>query len=477
MGTALLTDGKWAISSDSKTITNSIDRDPDPTLSSEEAKRLAQQFAPIFVFHGDEQYFPCNPLFPIEGEIESDSDPLELLGTAESRKEKYLALPLDKKARLAKVYYRVRRLDPGSKTGLVLDYWLYYVWNHYRARGGLFPVWFDRSHPNDLEHIHLIVESRRELESDHEEPTSESGIVVHAIYASAHEGTIPANRYCSSPQGLSGRPQILVELGSHASAPDIDRDGLFTPGVDGGSGYKMLWGIRDRGITWLKYSSSYADTRSGEDSIVFSPESAAQDENTSRRFTYQLVSVSELAEEFDQLGMSKAERAAIFEKRIHWLQWVTGRSNGDSGKLLIPPDPKTEGESVGLNGFSSTERGIILGGTSLADSPGLYLGGRYGFLHGTHYIPDFVFEFDGILTTNGKTYLATDFLLSYPLSVSAKVMGGVGLLTDSISFKNSQWDWVAGLEVRFGHIQCYGGVRSHGPVNGEVIDIRLAYFF
>jgi hypothetical protein len=318
---------------------------------------------------------------------------------------------------------------------------------------------------------------RTAQESGLDERKSKSGLVVQAIYTSAHEGTVPANRYVPSVEGLSVRPRILVELGSHASAPDIDQDGLFTPGVDGSSGYKMLWGIRDRGITWLNHSPSYADPRTEENSLLLFPDSAALEESNSRRFAYQLVSVDELSEEFDRLGMSQSEREAIFETRIHWLKWVIGKSNGDSDKLLTPPSLDVQGDSVGLDGFSSTERGIILGGTSLAESPGVYLGGRYGFLHGVKFLPDFVLELDGIFTTKGTTYLVTDFLLSYPISVSAKVLGGVGLLTDSIKFTNYQWDWSAGLEVRFGNIQFYGGVRSRGPVNGEVLDIRLAYFF
>jgi hypothetical protein len=56
-------------------------------------------------------------------------------------------------------------------------------------------------------------------------------------------------------------------------------------------------------------------------------------------------------------------------------------------------------------------------------------------------------------------------------------MAGGGLLTDSISFSNKQWDWLVGFEVRLGHLQISAGVRSTGHVNDEAVDVRLAYFF
>jgi hypothetical protein len=175
--------------------------------------------------------------------------------------------------------------------------------------------------------------------------------------------------------------------------------------------------------------------------------------------------------------MTTEERKELFEAKVSWLKRVTGSSNGESNKLLKPAEAESESDSIGLNGFSSTERGVILGATSLADTPGVFLGGRYSFLHGFKYLPDLIFELDGILTTRKKGYLASQIYLSYPISVATKLMGGVGLLTDHINFRNRQWEWVAGLEVRLGHVQIYGGYRSGGRVNDERIDVRVAYFF
>jgi len=44
-------------------------------------------------------------------------------------------------------------------------------------------------------------------------------------------------------------------------APDIDRDGRFTPGIDNTTVSKVRWGIRDYGSTWRWYLQSFMDTR------------------------------------------------------------------------------------------------------------------------------------------------------------------------------------------------------------------------
>src|SRR6185295_5440467 len=70
-----------------------------PELTAEEQSGLAERFAPILVFHPEEEYFPCSPLFAFEaGNPKSASS---LLGTPESRTERYLALTLDERAKLA----------------------------------------------------------------------------------------------------------------------------------------------------------------------------------------------------------------------------------------------------------------------------------------------------------------------------------------------------------------------------------------
>lgn len=450
--------------------------DPDPyqILTGRDAVAVATHFAPRLFFHPSERYFPCSPIFPVEQDAEGQQSILNRLGDPESRRQLYLDLPLEEKAKLARVYYRVRTVRNGSEDRWIIDYWLYYVWNDYRVRGGLFPFWFDRSHPNDLEHIHLILKKRSDSEREAEDSPIPERFILEAVFSSAHEGTMPANRLYPEGEEASGNPHFLVELGAHAIAPDANRDGLYRPGKDGHSGYKILWGIRDDGITWTRYHPSYAHPRSEDEAILLSPRAG---EYVDGELSYQLVSADDLTDQMSQLDLDPKQHREVFETRVHWIKRFLGTSNGESHRLVEPPDRKGQGHELGLNGFSSTERGLLLGGTSLADAPGIFLGGRYGFLHGINYLPDLIFQLDGILTTRGKGLLSSQFFLAYPISVATKVMGGAGLLTDTIDFKNRQWDWLAGLEVRLGHLQVYAGFRSSGSVNDETIDIRLAYFF
>jgi hypothetical protein len=208
--------------------------------------------------------------------------------------------------------------------------------------------------------------------------------------------------------------------------------------------------------------------------MVFSLDSL---HSANSQFTYRLIPAEELSEGIQELDLGPEQRKEIFEVKVNVLERIIGKSGGDSEKLLRPQRPYTRDHSVGLNGFSSTERGILAGITSMADAPGFFAAGRYGFLHGVRYLPDLIFQIEGILTTRKKGYLNPQFLLSYPISVSTKLMGGTALITDTIDFSNRQWDLVAGLEIRLGHIQIYGGYRSGGGVNDEVVDVRLAYFF
>src|SRR4029079_10093762 len=72
-------------------------------LSADEQARLAQQFAPVLVFHNAEKFFPVSPLFPIiANPPTSDKETMLLrLGTTKSRTAAYLEMNLDEKANLA----------------------------------------------------------------------------------------------------------------------------------------------------------------------------------------------------------------------------------------------------------------------------------------------------------------------------------------------------------------------------------------
>jgi hypothetical protein len=441
----------------------------DSSLSPELQRRLAERFSPILEFHPLEEYFPASPLFPMNGsgaDTRTTNDPatIALLGTAESRREQYRALALKEKSALATVYYRAYPVRRDSRDLIVVEYWFYYVQNTYSLRGNVLPFWVDSSHPNDLEHVHVILR-----------PSGDSEFVLDELYASSHEGTMPANRYQYAGGDPQKRARYLVERGSHAMAPDMDEDGVFTPGVDGDSGQKFLWGIRDRGVIWPRYKRSYMDDRRKDSPIVFEFAGAAEPDAT--RLPYALVPVEELTGAFAQLDLSRSQRQAIFETEKNWLRRLFGSDNGSSEKLLMPPTRAPSSRSIGIRQFSSTERGLLLGYTFKNDRQGVMIGGRYSYLHGIRYLPDIVFESTGHVTTYRTSYVSNEVLLSYPIDGTVRARFGGALVTDSLTFANRQWDWIVGAEVKLGRMRVNAATRAYGPITQSSKEFSLSYFF
>ena len=442
-------------------------------LSAGEQARLAQQFAPVLVFHTAEKFFPVSPLFPIAAEAPASDKETTLLrlGTTESRTAAYLEMNLAERAKLATVHYRAYPAKRDGRNVVVLEYWFYYVRDEYRVRGNILPIWVGGNHPNDLEHVHLVLRQAEPGE-----------FVVEEVYASSHEGKIPANRYNYGQAGHDGPTRFFVELGSHALAPDINEDGIFSSGIDGDSGSKLQWGIRDRGYTWPRYHSNYMSPRSNGNAVVFEEENAAispgNTEGTgfAKVYSYRLASVDSLGEGFAQLDLTGKELKSTFETPTFWFPRVFGRDNGRSKALLIPGPPKSGGESVGILGVSSSERFLILGTALNMDEPGFLVGARYSFLTHSLIVPDFILETDSIVTRH-KNYLSPQFLLSYPFDGFTRIMFGKSLVTDSWSFSPRQWDTVGTIEVRLGDMRISASARSIGPIRAVSKEFRLFYAF
>jgi hypothetical protein len=449
-----------------------------PELTPPEQARLARQFAPVLVFHPEEQYFPTSPLFPLT--TESRKSQLFSLGTPKSRIQAYRSLPLAEKGRLATVFYRAYPARISDEPVVVLEYWFYYVQNDYRVRANILPIWIDSNHPNDLEHIHLVLraESRDGLKFSLG-PTGELKYSVREVYASAHEGKIPANRYEYGEKPKEGPTHFLVELGSHALAPDINEDGLFVPGEDGDSGAKVQWGIRDRGYTWPRYRTSYMSARANGNAVVLSHDGEAARTGNSReeqQLSYELVPVDSLLSRFAQLELTEKQKEHAFENQVFWFPRMFGKDNGRSDSLLIPPPVEIGGESIGVRSVSSSDR-LFLAGTVLnARDQGLFAGGRYSFLTRSRYLPDLMLQVDGVVSRQER-YLSPQVLLSYPIDGFTKVMAGRALVTDSLKFDRVQWDWVGAIEVRLGDMRISAVTRSVGPLRASAKEIRLFYAF
>jgi hypothetical protein len=119
------------------------------------------------------------------------------------------------------IYYKV--VDLG--TTWLIQYWFYYP----------FDVGGYGSHLHDSEHLFVEVDKL-------------GGAVLNIIGA-AHGGLTANNvfRSASSPLPVSLPLFAIVELGKHATAPDVNRDGRFTPGLDDNIHHStpQLWGVRD----------------------------------------------------------------------------------------------------------------------------------------------------------------------------------------------------------------------------------------
>ncbi len=454
------------------------------TLPKEQQRELAKQFAPFLIFHPEEKYFPCSPLFLIEQkDKKTDSsssslpDRVHLLGTSKTRADLYELLSLHEKEILARTYYRAFRCKKSNL--VILEYWFYYVKSEYRARGGLFPFWVDASHPNDLEFVRLILRSPAVDLGDKGSDASQNYKIV-AVISSAHGERVPDHRYrFSEEQRSPKRLTFLVELGSHAIAADIDQDGRFTPDVDSQTQHKLVWGIRDRGHTWAYYNSSYMDPRHHQTSIYFYPVGfyyLREPGKPPRRLSYRLAHVAQLREEFSQIELTKKKLTELFETKVSWPKRLFGKSAGNAQKLLLPPEKLSSG-SLSNKSFSSTERGPKAGVSTLVSDPAIFVGGRYAFFNKSRCVPDLILDGELLLTRKAGQYISTSLLGSYPLDATTKFLFGMGLVGESVRYRRSQLDWVAGIDITLGRVRISNLFRRVGPVTHSGFDLRLYYLF
>jgi hypothetical protein len=204
---------------------------PDPEL-----------YVPVLQVVRNEEVFPS----PFET-LERLADPRD--SSAAGLYERYRRQDLELRRRNCTIYYRVRSL-PGS---WLIEYWLYYPFDV----GGI------SSHLHDPEHVFVEVDKL--------------GGVVHRIIGAGH-GFLAGNNTFSTDRPLARRVQlplfVFVEFNKHATAPDIDRDGIFTPGIDENE-YRersKVWGVRDVVGTnnnhLLPYDRGMTLPRSAEDYLA-----------------------------------------------------------------------------------------------------------------------------------------------------------------------------------------------------------------
>lgn len=456
-------------------------------LSPHEQETFARWFAPRFVFHPDERYFPCSPLHPLEtrvvkgqvqptgpvgreGAVLEGETPVTRLGNPISRVEAYEQRPVSDKTAMSRVFFRAYPWRWTGQEVVVVEYWLYYVYSDYHAKAMLFRFSADASHPNDMEHVVLVLQRKPDRTGPDRASRRPRDYDVRSILASAHTAGIPDNFYDVEPGlDLSQHVPILVELGSHAMAPDINDDTRFDPDHDVTAATKMVWGIRDRGSTGSRYRDTFADSRRDGGIELTSdhaaPRSRPPDDRIHRQ-TYRLEPVQTLESRFDRLALSQGESDEAFGTNVGWLKRLFGKADGADASLVRPTDHTDYGAPQRMrNGHTRPFRGISTGVTNILSSHSFFVDARYGWPNASPILPDLTLGAQAILSGKGTDFYSVELLASYPIDVITRVFGGAGLLTDDIRFNTRQFDWITGFEVTLGRFRFRQAFRSTGPVN------------
>lgn len=427
-------------------------------------RALAEAFAPVFVFHADETLFPCSPLLVTSPAWGATGVPPEapdgrVLDDVERRVTEYLALPREDRLRAATVYYRVRTADE-DRGPIVVEYWLYYLANHYSARGGIVPLRLSGEHPHDLERVFVILEPA----PDGADAAARLGYRARTIIASAHAGGVPDNRYTAPPgRAVPATTQVLVERGSHAMAPDIDGDLVFDPAADAAGYRKLIWGIRDTGHSWARYHPSYADPR--EASTVIRLGAAIGD---TRDAGYRLAPVADLEQPLDIDAWPEADRRRVLGS-TYWLKGLFGEV--DARQLLLPV-AHAEGrrEAGSWNRVASSDTALVAGFTNIISPFSPLIGVRHSWLTDSRW-PDLQSELTAMFPPGQKATAEAAAFGTYPLDAITRLVTGVAIRYDEE--RNLIPIWMPGIEWRMSRWRFRTVFRN--PHNDLWFDFRLYY--
>lgn len=282
-----------------------------------EEYQQALAHAPILWFADREEYFPTLPFFSAFDGVDNNfdgridfADPQEIAPTSDKHLRSlasldslhlwYRSFPKEERQRLAFVFYKVdsvsahkvgnilfsdeqiwMRMDKKVKAYLNNNYkWLtvYQYYFYYIHDQGL------QGHPEDLEHTFIFV------------PQDTLEFFKVSVGA-GHSDFVPNNvvlyNYADHPLQWGSRHHLLVELGGHSNAPDLNGNGRFDPGVDVNWHTENFWGTRDvqssagLGAT-AKYQNWMTFDRSNF-SQIYPPDSALLEAASQSSYFYRLV--------------------------------------------------------------------------------------------------------------------------------------------------------------------------------------------
>ena len=438
---------------------------------------FAVHLAPSLIFSPGEEYYPCDP-FQVDGISLQETPTPQNLTDLRNRAEVYRGLSLEEKMKRATLFYRAYSQDTGD---IVVEYWAYYVKNSYGARPLILPIKFGASHPNDLEHILLVLRRRTGAgTANGRNQPDPSDYEVARILSSAHN----INNVFSFPPDLSETEggAVIVEKGSHAMAPDVNGDVIFDPRNDADRNRKMIWGIRDHGATIARYRLDYADPRGKDSSIVLSyaePDAEKlRGEGFQRVFTYQLVHQDYLQRRYREMENASKEWDKALGAGPGWVKWLFGEpQSGD--ELLLPSKHENFGHPKEMaDRRVLRERGFTAGITTMMErNVNLTVGGRWAWPLGGRWTPDLMWDNQLFVTGDKTTYFSTEIMGFYPLDAITNVFAGWGAIVDPTDAGRRQFGFLGGLEFRLGRFRIHNGVRQVGPLYKHAYDFRLYYLF
>ena len=425
-----------------------------PLFRAEQAA-IARAFAPVFIFHPDEQYFPISSMFPMTLGTDLDSAPVptsgarEQLGRAAERAARYDALPKETKLALAAVGFRVFSRFKHGESEVIVEYWCHYVYNQFTIRGSYLPYRISRNHPQDLERLFIVltpVPGAPPPVEDADESWARAAFRIRRIVANAHDGSVPPNEYEVKDERHLDTISILVERGSHAMAPDIDHDGRFTPDIDSTSTGKLLWGIRDGGSIWGWYRKAHMDPRNSPRAVHLCALATSEEPSRGACAPYRLYAIENLQRWFDALQLSESDRRDIVG---HTSLLTRTFSNVRVEDLMVPRDP-ADGRVLDrmLRRRPRSGPGLLAGFATLANGPGLAVGPRYTADVPSKRWPDVVAEAVALVPHGQPPVVKASLFGSYSIDAMASVIVGA----DWISRARPSADIVTGLEVHIGSI-------------------------
>lgn len=408
-----------------------------PALSPAEELAIARGFAPTLVFHPDELYFPTSSM------RETTIAPWQ------ARVDQYRALTKQDKLNRASLAYRVFVRLQDEQVEVVVEYWCYYVYNAYAIRGAWLPYRVSGNHPHDLERLFLVLKPNDPAWDDDRSPDdtwARRAFQISRIVANAHDGSIPPNQYnAREGESIAGPITILVERGSHAMAPDINRDGRFTPGVDNTTVSKVRWGIRDRGSTWRWYRPSFMDARDASAVRIQGPV-AFPEEGAPTGSRYTLYPADDLQRWYQNLALSEHDRDDVLG-RTPWLVRTFGDARVE--RLMAPLDPADGRElEKALRRRATTETGFAAGFTTVDHSPTLVLSRRAFWEMPSPRYPDILAEAVVLFPARRRTLFEATLWGSYNLDAITNVVIGFGWFSESRGFSPA-----VGAEVRLGRFR------------------------